>query len=161
MNARMIILALLALGMIGCSTYGGGYRSGQQGYDSGRYGDRYYGDSGYGDYRNCSDCGVVQRIDRVDDGRRGGAGGAVAGALIGGVVGSQVGSGRGRDAATVAGAVAGGLVGRDMARRSDDGYYVVFVRLYSGHDVRIEQYDLNGVREGSEVVVRDGHAQLR
>lgn len=151
MNARILTIAILALGMAGCGTYGSRYGDGGN-YSSG---------SGYRLTSNCYDCGVVRRIDSFDDGRRSsGVGGAVAGAVIGGVVGSQVGSGSGRDVATVAGAVAGGLAGRDMQRNSGREHYEITVQMNRGGQVRVQQAQLNGIREGAQVVVRNGRVQL-
>jgi len=159
---KSAILVALSFGVAGCASYGGGYSDRYSDRTDGRYQrDTYAGDSRYRSASNCYDCGVVQRIDRFDDGRRtSGVGGALAGAVIGGVVGSQIGSGSGRDAATVAGAVAGGLAGRDMERNASRGDYELLVRMSSGQLVTVRQRDLNGIRDGSRVVVRNGRAQL-
>lgn len=156
------VIVVLSLGLGGCASYGGSYDD--------RYSDRgdsryqrgsYAGEPRYRSASNCYDCGVVLQINRFDDGRRSsGVGGAVAGAVIGGVVGSQIGSGSGRDAATVVGAVAGGLAGRDLERNASGGDYELIVRMSSGQQVQVRQRDLDGVREGSRVVIRGGRAQI-
>ena len=123
------------------------------------------GGGGYGyrdDYRysRCTQCGVVERIEvaRYGDGRSSG-GGAVAGAIIGGVLGSQVGSGSGRDAATIAGAVAGGVAGnRIESERNRRDVYAVFVRMDDGRRRVFEQRQLDGLREGARVEIRNGRA---
>jgi hypothetical protein len=94
------------------------------------------------------------------DGRTSGAG-AVAGAVIGGVLGSQVGSGRGRDAATIAGAIAGGAAGnRIEGERNARDTYAVYVRMDDGRRLVFEQRQLDGIREGARVTVRNGRAHL-
>jgi len=142
---------------------------------SDRYAARDYRDDGYyayedgyrGDYRRgrCGNCGVVTRIEADYYGRRDrddGTGGAVVGALVGAALGNQVGSGSGRKAATVAGAIAGGVAGKRIDERngSSDRYEVV-VRMDNGRTVILEQRHLNGIREGSQVVVNGGVARLR
>lgn len=123
---------------------------------------------GYGyrdDYRysRCQDCGVVERIEvaRYGDGRTSG-GGAVAGAIIGGIVGSQIGSGSGRDAATVAGAIAGGVAGNKIeSDQKARDVYAIFVRMDDGRRRVYEQRDLQGLREGDRVEIRQGRVRLR
>lgn len=122
-------------------------------YDS-RYDNRY-------DNRRCDRCGQVVDIERFyGEGRASGAG-AVGGAIVGGVLGSQVGSGSGRDAATVAGAIAGGVAGHNIEQNAREGErYAIHVQLDNGRRVVVEQRDLNGVREGSRVIIDDGRARL-
>ena len=147
MNFRIVSVALLALGLSACSTSGNGYNNG-------------YSSSGYRSSSNCYDCGVVQRIDSYTGERRTTGGGAVAGAVIGGVLGSQVGSGDGKKAATIAGAVAGGLAGNAIEKNMNQNWHDVTVRMNDGRQVVVTQNQLNGVREGSRVVIRNGRAQL-
>jgi outer membrane lipoprotein SlyB len=144
------------------------YRDRDRGYNDG-----YYAmEDGYRrDYRRtrCGNCGTVQRIEReyYGDGRRDrddGTGGAVVGALVGAALGNQVGSGNGRKAATVAGAIAGGVAGKRIDERNGSrGHdeFEVVVRMDNGRTVVLEQRDLNGVREGSRVVVNGGVARLQ
>ena len=130
-------------------------------YDS-RYVDGRYADARYDNrYARCDRCGVVVDIERFyGEGRASGAG-AVGGAIVGGVLGSQVGSGSGRDAATIAGAIAGGVAGHNIEENRREGYrYALHVELDNGRRVVVEQRDLNGVREGSRVVIDDGRARL-
>ena len=149
MNIRIVPAALLALSLAACSTSGNGYNNG------------YRNDSGYRSSSNCADCGVVQRIESYSGERRTSGAGAVAGAVIGGVLGNQVGSGDGKKAATVAGAVAGGFAGNAIEKNMNQTWYDVTVRMTDGRQTVVTQKQLDGVREGSQVVIRDGRAQLR
>ncbi|HET7845827.1 MAG TPA: glycine zipper 2TM domain-containing protein [Xanthomonadales bacterium] len=131
-------------------------------YDT-RYDDRY--DNRYDNRRGrCDRCGVVLDINRYGGhgNRHSNAGGTVLGALVGGAIGNQVGKGDGRKAATVAGAVIGGVAGNRIDDRNGDGSrrYEILVRMDDGRRVVIDQNDLNGVREGSRVYVRNGRARL-
>jgi len=143
MNIRILSAALLALGLSACSTSGGGYTS-NSGYRS----------------TNCYDCGVVQNIQSYSGERRNTGGGAVAGVIIGGVLGNQIGKGDGKTAATVAGAVAGGIVGNNIEKNNDQTWYDISVRMNDGRQVTVTQRKLDGVRDGSNVVIRDGRAYL-
>lgn len=144
MNFKFIPAALLALGLSACSTGGG--------YDNSYSNDR--------SVSNCYDCGVVQRIESYTGERRTTGAGAVAGAVIGGVIGNQVGSGDGKTAATVAGAVVGGIAGNAIEKNSNRTWYDVTVRMSDGRTLVVSQNGLNGIREGSRVVIRDGNAYL-
>lgn len=142
-NLKFLPAALLVLGLSACSTGGG--------YDS-----RYAGSS----MRNCYDCGVVQRIESYSGERRTSGAGAVAGAVIGGAIGNQVGSGDGKTAATVAGAVIGGIAGNEIEKNRNQTWYDVTIRMNDGRSVVVSQNSLNGIREGSRVVIRNGNAYL-
>ena len=148
MNFRIVSVALLALGLSACSTSGNGYNNG------------YSSSDGYRSSSNCHDCGVVQRINSYTGERRTTGAGAVAGAVIGGALGSQVGSGDGKKAATIAGAVAGGFAGNAIEKNRNQNWYDVTVRMNDGRQVVVTQNQLDGVREGSRVVIRNGRAQL-
>ena len=154
MNLRILPCAALALALSACSTYdnGSGYR------DNGYYG----GTSTYSRVSGaCYDCGVVQRIESYTGEKRATGAGAVVGAVVGGALGNQVGKGDGKTAATVAGAVAGGLAGNAIEKRTgDQTWFNVTVPMNDGRTIVVTQDDLNGVREGSRVVVRDGEAHL-
>lgn len=148
MNVRILAITTLTVALAACGSMGSPYR------------DSY---SDHGDYRSetrCYDCGVVQRIERYDSDGRTSGGGAVAGAVIGGVLGNQIGKGDGRKAATVVGAVAGGFAGNAIERDSSRTRYAIDVRMDNGQRISVHQSQLNGVREGSRVVVRDGVARL-
>jgi outer membrane lipoprotein SlyB len=151
MNLRILSCAALALVLSGCGTMDNGYR------DRGYSGNDSYSSRG-GD---CYDCGVVQRIESYTGERRASGAGAVLGAVVGGALGNQVGKGDGKTAATVVGAVAGGVAGNAIEKnRGDRTWYNVTVLMNDGRTLMVTQDDLNGVREGSRVVVRDGRAQL-
>jgi len=110
----------------------------------------------------CVDCGVVQRITSFTGEHHGTSGaGAVVGAVVGGALGNQVGSGDGKTAATVAGAVVGGVVGNNVEKNHQDGTsYELQVLMGDGRTVTVTQDDLNGIREGNRVRLRDGRAYL-
>lgn len=162
MNAKLA--TLIAAGMLATSL--SAVSTEAQSRD--RYRDGYAYEDGYrGDYRRarCGNCGTVQRIDAEYYGRRDrddGTGGAIVGALVGAALGNQVGSGNGKKAATVAGAIAGGVAGKRIDERngSSDRFEVV-VRMDNGRTVVLEQRNLNGIREGSRVVVNGGVARLQ
>jgi len=147
MKLRIAITALAVLALSACSSYGGNdnYRS---------------TGSNYSAPANCNDCGVVQRVESYTGERRTTGVGAVAGALIGGALGNQVGKGDGKTAATVAGAVVGGIAGNQIEKNRDKTWHEVTVRMNDGRTVVLSQDDLNGVREGSRVIIRNGRAQL-
>jgi len=147
MKIGILFAAAAALALSACSSYGG-----NDGYRSSSYNNAP---------TNCYDCGVVQRIENyTGEQRRTSGAGAVAGALIGGALGNQVGSGDGKKAATVAGAVAGGFAGNAIERNMDKTWHEVTIRMNDGRTVVLSQDDLNGVREGSRVIIRNGRAQL-
>lgn len=150
MTIRPIAIALSAALLAGCAT-------------PGPYG-RPASGPGYVDYRPgyCSNCGTVERIERVTgQGGQTTGGGAVLGAIVGGALGNTVGKGDGRKAATVAGAVAGGLIGNEIERSQSGGsdtWFEVFVRMDDGRRIVTRQYGIAGIREGSRVEIRDGAA---
>lgn len=159
MDAKLVTLlasGLLATSLTVATTHA-------QARDHYRDRDGYAYDDDYRGRARCGNCGVVERIGREYYGRKDdGTGGAVVGALVGAALGNQVGSGNGRKAATVAGAIAGGVAGKriDENNGSTERYEVV-VRMDNGRTLILEQRHLNGVREGSRVVVNGGTARLR
>ncbi len=148
MKLGIIFAASAALALSACSSYGGSETNRSSSYNSAP--------------TNCYDCGVVQRVESYTGEQRRTSGvGAVAGALIGGALGNQVGSGDGKKVATVAGAVAGGVAGNAIEKnRMDRTWHEVTVRMNDGRTVVLSQDDLNGVSEGSRVIIRNGRAQL-
>lgn len=148
MDVRIPLLAAtLAVGLGGCMSDGNSY-SGTP---------RYYGSGAAG---VCVDCGTVQSISSYTGERRTSGAGAVVGAVVGGALGNQVGSGDGKKAATVAGAVVGGIVGNNIEKNRDRTWYEINVLMGDGRTVTVTQDDLNGLREGSRVRLRDGKAYL-
>ena len=156
-----IIVGTVSSLLLAACASGGGYYDDRYGYN-----DNYrYQNSAYDRYDNryarCDRCGVVVDIQRFYGEGRASGGGAVAGAVVGGLVGSQDGSGSGPDAAPNAGAVAGGVAGHNIEKDRREGYqYAVHVEMDNGRRVVVEQRDLNGVREGSRVIVDGGRARL-
>ena len=151
MSLRILTATGLALALGACST----------GYDTRSDNNRYDGDRAYsGSAANCNDCGVVQRIESYSGERRTSGVGAVAGAIVGGALGNQVGSGDGKKVATVAGAVAGGIAGNAIERNRNQTWYDVTVRMNDGRVLVFSQNDLNGIREGSRIMVRNDRVQL-
>ena len=141
-----------AIALGGCATDSGYYRSANDD-----------GPRGYSQAQRCDQCGTVADINRVGYGdRRTSGGGAVVGALVGGAIGNQFGKGDGRKAATVAGAVIGGVAGNNIERnRNGEEVFEISVRMDDGRYVTFEQYQLNGIREGSRVIVdNNGVANL-
>jgi outer membrane lipoprotein SlyB len=161
MKIRAMTLAVSAALLSACATQGYYGRPYGGPYDP-SYG-RPYGQP-YVDPRPglCSNCGLVERIERVTaHGGGTSGGGAVLGAIVGGALGNTVGKGDGRKAATVAGAVAGGLIGNEIERNQAGGgdtWYEVFVRMDNGERIVTRQYGIAGLREGSRVEIRDGAA---
>ena len=148
MKLRIVLSAVAVLALSACSSYGGN--------DNPRNSSSSYNNAP----ANCYDCGVVQRVESYSGERRSTGVGAVAGALIGGALGNQVGSGDGKTAATVAGAVVGGIAGNNIEKNRDKTWHEVTVRMNDGRTVVLSQKDLNGVREGSRVIIRNGRAEL-
>lgn len=147
MKIRMILATAAALALSACSSYGGNDGNRNSSYNNAPV--------------NCQDCGVVQRIQNyTGEQRRTSGAGAVAGALIGGALGNQVGSGDGKTAATVAGAVAGGFAGNAIEKNMDKTWHEVTIRMNDGRTIVLSQDSLNGVQEGSRVIIRNGRAQL-
>lgn len=162
MNIKLVSAFAVGLLVVGFSTPGCAQ------YPDRAYNDGYYAheDGRRGDYRRnrCGNCGTVERIEREHYGRSrdDGTGGAIVGALVGAAIGNQVGSGSGRKAATVAGAVAGGVAGKRIDERNGrGGDFELVVQMDNGRTVMLEQRSLNGVREGSRVVVNGGVARLQ
>lgn len=151
MKLPIAFTALSVLALSACSSYGGN--------DNNRMSSS---SAGYSAPANCYDCGVVQRVESYTGEQRRTSGvGAVAGALIGGALGNQVGKGDGKKVATVAGAVAGGFAGNAIEKNNmDKTWHEVTVRMNDGRTVVLSQDDLNGVREGSRVIIRNGRAEL-
>ena len=150
MDVRIAMLAgALGLALAGCTSSSPQYVSSGPVYGSGAAG-------------MCVDCGVVQRISSYTGERHGTTGaGAVVGAVVGGAVGNQVGDGDGKTAATVAGAVVGGIVGNNVEKNRAGGtWYELQVQMADGRNVTVTQDDLNGIREGTRVRLRDGRAYL-
>lgn len=173
MTRKPLATAIAVLTLAGCATtpYANQHRdpydqraSSDRGYVDER--NRYDNDYDYGDARyaraECRDCGTIERIERYNgDGRASGLG-AVAGAVVGGVLGNQVGGGSGKTAATVVGAVAGGVAGNAIEKNRREGsVYALGIRMDDGRRLTVERRELDGLRSGDRVRVRDGRIVSR
>lgn len=120
------------------------------------------GGSSYG--TNCYECGTVTRIEEGNGSRTPQATGAVVGAVVGGLAARELAKnetdseGR-QNTATVAGAAAGAAIGNAIQNRAGMGYNV-FVRMADGRERVVSQDDLNGIRVGSRVEIRNNRAFL-
>ncbi|RCX32749.1 glycine zipper 2TM domain-containing protein [Thioalbus denitrificans] len=116
----------------------------------------------YSDAYTRSAYGVVESIERENQGNGGigGSGlgmGTVAGAVVGGVVGHQVGSGSGNTAATVIGAAGGAYVGHQLEKQqqSPDAYRIT-IRMEDGTYQSLIQATDPGLRVGDRVRIDNG-----
>lgn len=110
----------------------------------------------------CYECGTVIRIEKGNGSRVPQATGAVAGAVIGGAAAreladNQTDSKGRKNTATVAGAAAGAAIGNAIQNRAGMGYNI-FVRMADGRERVVSQDDLDGIRVGSQVEIRDDRA---
>ena len=112
----------------------------------------------------CEQCGVIEKIEKVD--RDDGVGvGAVAGGVVGGVAGGVIGdkigdedSKTGAVAGTVAGAAAGAYAGhkaQEYYNRDKDAYRIT-LRMDDGTSRTITQNENSGFSKGSRVRVDGG-----
>jgi outer membrane lipoprotein SlyB len=161
MQAKKIsyAMALVSLVMLAaCGTTG----SDRPGYGtSATTGGAQYGD------RACANCGVVARIETVNNSSGGSTVlGTVGGAVVGGLLGHQVGSGRGNTAATVAGAAGGALAGHELQKRHNQAAggnvsYRITVHMDNGTDEIVTQATDPDLRAGDPVRVVNGRAERR
>lgn len=149
MDVRKILAAATCFAALSACTSGGGMYHNNDSYSSGS-----------SRALNCSSCGVVQGISNYSGERRTTGGGAIVGAVVGGVLGNQVGGGDGKTAATVAGAVVGGVVGNNIEKNHNKTWHEITVRMSDGRTLVVNQDDLRGINQGSNVVIRDGQAYL-
>src|SRR5689334_4329921 len=70
-----------------------------------------------------STCGVIQRVELVQQKGQGSGLGLIAGGVVGGVLGHQIGSGRGNTAATIVGAGAGAYAGNEIEKNAKKSSY--------------------------------------
>lgn len=105
----------------------------------------------------CRDCGVIERIEPIQQKGEGSGIGAVGGAILGGVLGHQVGEGSGKQLARIGGAVLGGFAGNEAEKRTRTvTHYQVTVRMEDGSRRVIQQQSQPGWRNGDPVRVRNG-----
>lgn len=103
----------------------------------------------------CHDCGTVETIVRVLNGRENTRTGAVLGGVIGGIVGNQIADdeSRGRrNTATVVGAAAGAVAGNAIENRANAETFDVTIRMDDGRRLTINVTSLPaGVGTGAYV----------
>jgi outer membrane lipoprotein SlyB len=107
--------------------------------------------------RYCTNCGVIESVNIVNEQGQATAIGSLGGAVIGGLLGNQVGSGSGRTAATAAGAIGGALAGREIEQRRNARHHVeVRVRYENGNVQTLDFPNDPGFRVGERVKVTNG-----
>jgi outer membrane lipoprotein SlyB len=107
--------------------------------------------------RYCTNCGVIEAVNVINEQGQSTAVGSLGGAVIGGLLGNQVGSGSGRTAATAAGAIGGALAGREIEqRRNARQHFEVRVRYENGSVHTLNYPNDPGFRVGERVKVNDG-----
>jgi outer membrane lipoprotein SlyB len=159
--ALTLILAGSGLALAGCVTTT---------YPSGGYGDRGY-DRGYAPpapaWRDCRDCGRVERIVVVEPGRSApNATGAILGGIVGAIAGHEIsdhtgGSKGNQNIAAAAGAVAGAVAGNAIQDRTQQPLYDVYLQMDDGRRLVIRQRGLDGIGEGAPIRLVNGRARLR
>lgn len=81
----------------------------------------------------CTECGVIESVQQVENRGEGSGMGAVGGAVVGGLLGHQVGGGRGKDVMTVVGAVGGAVAGNQIEKHvKSTTSYAITVRFDNG-----------------------------
>ena len=154
---RATMLGLASLGLLAlaaCTTTSPNYGYGNQG-------------SSYPSQTQCSDCGIVTRIDVLASNRSAPAAtGTVLGGIVGAVAGHEIsdktgGSKGNQNVAAVAGAVAGAAAGKAIQDRVTGDTYNIHVRMDDGRTLVINQHDLRGIRENTYVRVVNGKVVLR
>ena len=106
-------------------------------------------------------CGVIERVQRIDQKGQGSGVGIVAGGVLGGVLGHQIGSGRGNTAATILGAGAGAYAGNEIEKNAKKtSYWSVAVRLDNGATRNLTFSNPPAAQEGERVRLVDGGRRL-
>ncbi len=102
----------------------------------------------------CSDCGVVQSVNEIDEAGTGSGLGVVAGGVVGGVLGDQVGGGSGGDLATIAGALGGAYAGNTIEKNAKKTRsYNIVVKMNSGEERTFNQTRAPDVASGDRVKI--------
>lgn len=105
----------------------------------------------------CTDCGVIESVQIVNDVKKTSGVGIVGGAVVGGLLGHQVGGGRGKDLATVGGAVGGAVAGNEIEKRvGSTQHYEITVRFDNGSSRVFNQTNPPTWQAGDHVRVVDG-----
>lgn len=109
----------------------------------------------------CSQCGVVQNVQLVEQKGQGSGVGMVAGGVIGGVLGHQIGSGRGNTVATIAGAGAGAYAGNEIEKnKNKTRSWNVAIRMDNGQNRTFTYSSQPAVHQGERVRLVDGGRRL-
>jgi outer membrane lipoprotein SlyB len=109
----------------------------------------------------CTDCGVVQSVNFVEEKGKTSGVGAVAGGVVGGVIGHQIGSGRGNTVATIAGAAGGAYVGNKVEQnKNTKGSWQVGIRMDNGQQRTFVYGTQPTVQKGDRVKLVDGGKRL-
>lgn len=106
---------------------------------------------------DCSNCGTVKSVKKVEEKGSGSGLGLVAGGVLGGVVGNQFGSGTGRTLATVGGAAAGAYAGNEVEKNvKSDSVWKVTATMDSGDKRNFKLDHKPELVEGDRISVVDG-----
>ena len=106
-------------------------------------------------------CGVVDRVELVQQKGQGSGLGLIAGGVVGGVLGHQIGSGHGNTAATILGAGAGAYAGNEIEKNAKkSSYWAVAIRMDNGHTRNFTYTNQPSVHEGERVRLIDNGRRL-
>ena len=109
----------------------------------------------------CSQCGVVQNVQVVEQKGQGSGVGMIAGGVIGNVLGHQIGSGRGNTVATIAGAGAGAYAGNEIEKnKNKTRSWNVAIRMDNGQNRTFTYSSQPTVHQGDRVKLVDGGRRL-
>lgn len=119
--------------------------------------DRQFGSSNHQLASQCSNCGVVESIDRVEKKGKGTGLGIIAGGVAGALLGNTLGQGHGRTAMTVLGGAGGAYAGNEIERSTrKTSSYRIRVRLDTGAIRIINQNHQPTVLPGDHVQIING-----
>lgn len=105
----------------------------------------------------CFDCGVVEKVQAVEQAGEGSGLGAVGGAVLGGVLGHQVGEGQGKQLARIGGAILGGIAGHQAEKQiRKTSHYELTVRMDDGSRRTVTQSTAPTWQTGDRVRVENG-----
>ena len=105
----------------------------------------------------CSNCGVIESVNAIEQPGEGTGLGAVAGGVAGALLGTQIGQGRGTTAATIAGAAGGAFAGHQVEKSvKKTKHYEISVRMEDGSFRTITQQSDSGLMSGDKVKIVDG-----
>jgi outer membrane lipoprotein SlyB len=109
----------------------------------------------------CTDCGVVQSVQWVEQKGNTSGLGLVAGGVVGGVLGHQVGGGTGKTLATIGGAAGGAYVGNKIEQKKNTkGYWSVAIKMDGGQNRTFTYTNQPTVHQGERVKLVDGGKRL-